>query len=291
MPNLDPYEIADRSLTELKNSFKAREQTLRSFGLPPKVHNQALARLQEEYNEAKFKATSTRSQLDDIKRGIAAGQIDPILGQKAMLSRVAPRETVEAAFPEAVTPQRGRFTPTEFKSYVEEFKDSASETIKKPWLGVNYADPEELKERYFAERAKYAYDSDMNIPERKAFDLAWDEAVYADKKTTKAWKELKQNDPEILTSRTYDQRLLDIAKKKIRGPVSPLAASLKPSRARTMLQSVSPLGAFAAYRELTGKRKTAERVVAPSPKSKADYDALPSGTQYLHPDGQIKVKP
>ena len=28
----------------------------------------------------------------------------------------------------------------------------------------------------------------------------------------------------------------------------------------------------------------------PAPKSKKEYDALPSGTRYLHPDGTIKTK-
>ena len=29
----------------------------------------------------------------------------------------------------------------------------------------------------------------------------------------------------------------------------------------------------------------------PAPKSQAEYEAIPSGTLYLHPDGQTKVKP
>lgn len=225
---IDPYAIVKQNLHDLQGYYKNREDELRSYKLDPEAHNEAIAGLQEEYDQAKFKITSLKSQLDDIKRGVGAGQIDSILGQEAMIRLVVPQETADAMFPKQQKEQRGRFTPGEFKAYTEDFKNMAESAIAKPWLSRNYAEPDKLKEQYFAARAKYGYDTDMNVTERKAFDLAWDNAIGSDKKLTKAWKKLKDEDPDLFTSRTYDDRLLNIAARKINGQsVSPLAASIQ----------------------------------------------------------------
>lgn len=254
---MDPYKIADRKLTELQDHFRNRERILKSYRLSPEAHNRAVAKMQQEYDEAKYQTATIRSQLDDIKRGIAAGEVDSIAGQKAMLSLVAPRETVEAAFPDPVkqpAPRRGRFTPKEFNTYRDQFIENLKTTIVDPkgWLlkkNRKQADPEKVKEQYFTDRVKYGY-NDMSTEEKVGFDQAWEHAVIANPLITKVWAELKKTDPEIFTSQTHDQRLLDLAKKKALG-MSPMAASLKPKR----IQSMSPIGAVALYGELSNKPK------------------------------------
>jgi hypothetical protein len=259
---IDPYKVVDRNLDELKDFYREKEKTLKSYGLAPEAHNQAIAQIQQEYNQAKLKTTMTRLQLDDIKHGIASGQIDPSLGQEAMIRMVVPEETANALFPKQSKQQRGRFTPNEFKSYVSEFSDAIKSAIVRPWLSRNYADPETLKEQYFTQRAKYGYDEDLNPTEKKAFDLAWDQAVGNNNKAKEVWSGLVRNDPDIFTSRTYDQRLLNMAAARAKGTeLSPMASSLnkkKPikSSIKYLARGLSPINAAThSIRSLMGGEK------------------------------------
>ena len=296
---LDPFTILDKNQNELKNYYRRREKILKGYGLSQEAHNNAIAQMQQEYDESKFKFTSTRLQLDDIKRGMASGQIDPDNGVKAMMQLVSPQGTVAAMFPKPerqLAEQRGRFTPSEFKSYVKEFAEVAESTIVNPWGwgkgSRKYSDPEQLKEQYFGVRAKYGYDTDMNTTEKKAFDLAWDQALSGSKHTIKTWKQLKENDPDVFMSRTYDARLLNIAARKAQGQsISPMAKALKPKvPLRIKLQAMSPMGAALLYKELAAKRKTAVNRL-PTISTDADYDKLPSGTQFTDPQGNVRTKP
>ena len=293
---IDPFTVLDKNQNELKEYYKRREKTLKGYGLSQEAHNNAIAQMQQEYDESKFKFTSTRLQLDDIKQGMASGQIDPANGQKAMMQLVAPQGTVAAMFPKQPTEQRGRFTPSEFKSYVKEFGEAAKSTIVNPWGwgkgSRKYSDPEQLKEQYFGARAKYGYDTDMNITEKKAFDLAWDQALSGSKHTIKPWKQLKENDPDVFMSRTYDAKLLDIAAARAKGqPISPMAKALKPKLSiRQKIQMFSPVGAALLSKEFAAKRKAAARKL-PTISTDADYDKLPSGTQFTDPQGNVRTKP
>jgi hypothetical protein len=293
---IDPFTVLDKNQNELKEYYRRREKTLKGYGLSQKAHNNAIAQMQQEYDEGKLKFTSTRLQLDDIKQGVASGQIDAINGQKAMMQLVAPQGTVAAMFPKQPTEQRGRFTPGEFKSYVKEFGEAAKSTIVNPWgwgkTQRKYSDPEQLKEQYFGVRAKYGYDTDMNITEKKAFDLAWDQALSGSKHTIKAWKQLKETDPDVFMSRTYDARLLNIAAARAKGqPISPMAKALKPKLSiRQKIQAMSPVGAALLSREFAAKRQAATQRL-PSVATDADYDKLPSGAQFTDPQGNVRTKP
>ena len=149
-----------------------------------------------------------------------------------------------------------------------------------------------LKEQYFGARAKYGYDTDMNTTEKKAFDLAWDQALSGSKHTIKTWKQLKETDPDVFMSRTYDARLLNIAARKAQGqPISPMAKALKPKiPLRVRLQAMSPVGAALLFKEFAGKRKAAAQKL-PTVSTDADYDKLPSGTQFTDPQGNVRAKP
>lgn len=303
---IDPYRTLDKNLNELKSYYKRRETTLKGYRLSEEAHNNAIGQMQQEYDEAQLKFTTTRLQLDDIKQGMASGQIDPANGVKAMMQLVAPQGTVEAMFPKPQkqpTEPRGRFTPSEFKSYVKEFGEAAKATIVNPWgWGAGsrkHSDPEQLKEQYFGVRAKYAYDTDMNTSEKKAFDLAWDQALSGSKYTVKAWKQLKQNDPDIFMSRTYDARLLDIAARKAQGqPISPMARSLQKQKPRVSLGAkigigiagATPLGGHMARRWMGKKRRDIGNRL-PTVSTDADYDKLPSGSQFTDPNGNVRTKP
>ncbi len=59
-----------------------------------------------------------------------------------------------------------------------------------------------------------------------------------------------------------------------------------PTPSHGVLQSDANAGTDAQPSQAQPKQNTA----MPSPKTKSDYDALPSGTRYMHPDGSIRVK-
>ena len=117
---IDPYKTFDKNLNELKSYYKRREATLKGYRLPEGAHNKAVDQMQQEFDEARLKFTTTRLQLDDIKQGMASGQIDPTNGLQAQMELVAPQGTVEAMFPR---PQKqsavrhGRFSPQKLKTF------------------------------------------------------------------------------------------------------------------------------------------------------------------------------
>lgn len=299
MQQLNPYSILDNNLTALQGYYKNKIKTLQGYGLNPDQYNQIMMEWQEEYDARKFKIISARLQLDDIKLGVDAGKIDPMAGEQAMMGLVLPEDTYNAMYPKQQA-QRGRFTPNEYNSYVKEFTDAIGSTVVKPWTKRNYADPEQLKEQYFANRVKYGYDTDMNVPEKQAFDLAWDQAASSNKKTLNAWKNIVKNDPEVMMSRTYDARLLEIAKKKATGQsISPMAKALqkKPKEsyfgqaAKQSLNTVNPLAYQTVEKFLSDRNQKKEQQSMPRVTSDDDYDKLKSGTQFIDPNGNIRTKP
>ena len=239
-PVANPQQIVNDNLAQLRAGFKRQAETLRAANLDPDVHNQILAKWQDEYDQDKAKLTRTTAQLDFIQQAVKSKAITPEAGERAKAGLILPSSVVNDMYPTAKTGQRGRFTPGEFRSYVKDFTERAESTVVKPWLSRNYSDPEALKEQYFSARAAYAYDTDLNVAERKAFDLAWDQAMKSNKKTMTAWKKAVKDDPDVFTSRTYDNRLLGIAAGKATG-VSPMAKALKPKPTNQVPEDMSKL--------------------------------------------------
>lgn len=246
---LDPYSILDRNLKQFQNKIRNKEKTLREYyKVSPDEFSKYVANFQKEYDAYKSKIISTRLQLDDLKFGIDTGKIDPVAGEQAMMQLVLPEEIYKTLYPKQQAQQRGRFTPNEYNSYLEAFTKSVESAIVNPWgwskSKREHADPEKLKEQYEADRVRYGY-NDLNVDEKKAFDLAWDEAALGNNKAGSVWKNIVKNDPELMMSRTYDARLLELAKKKATGqPISPIAKALqkKPTFAQRVRKVGTPWG-------------------------------------------------
>lgn len=239
---IDPRGVVATNLRQLKDDFKQRADSLKASGLDVNVHNRILAGWQDEYDQAKGQLTGVTTQLGLIEQGIASGEMTQEAGREAAIRMIVPRETADLMFPSIRPEPRGRFTPGEFRSYVEAFKDVAKPAIKRPWLARNYADPGELKDQYFTARSQFAYDTDMNVDERRAFDHAWDQAMRGNSKTATAWKKMMNEDPDLFTSRTYDARLLNIAAEKARGTTSPLGKAISKQKRPTAVGNWSPYG-------------------------------------------------
>jgi hypothetical protein len=295
---IDPYAVYNKGLKELNEHYKRREANLKGYGLSQEAHSKAVRQIRQEYDGIRFKFTTTKLQLDDIKQGMASGRINAINGQKAMIQLVSPQGTVEAMFPKPQrqpTVRHGRFSPQQLKTFGENFVEVNKNAIVNPWgwgkSQRKYADPKKLEENYFMFRYEDAYD-DMTIFQKKQYDKRYDNSMNVNPLIGKVWRQMvgRGGDPEIRMARTYGARLLDIAAKKAQG-VSPFAKALKPKMSlRMKLQAMSPVGAALLSREFAAKRQVAAQRL-PTVSTDADYDKLPSGAQFTDPQGNVRTKP
>lgn len=300
---LDPFTVLNKNQNELKEHYKRREKTLKGYGLSQEAHNKAIAQMQQEYDESKFKFTSVRLQLDDIKRGMASGQIDPMKGLQAQMQLVAPQGTVEAMFPK---PERQPtvgvtgVSPSGMASYVKRFETLREGMLKKvdpKWYkwDKKQAIPKEMVKRYFTERNIANLNDPRNAAKIPGFNQAFIQSMGEDERTAELITELldpKTGDPRMLAAFSPDSSMNRAFMRQFETTkgVSPFARALKPKTPfRMKLQAMSPVGAALLYKELAGKRKAATRKL-PTPKTKTEYDSLPSGAQYIGTDGQMRVK-
>ena len=228
---VDPREFINTSLAQLRDDFKQRADTLKASGLDASVHNRILTGWQDEYDQAKAELTEVTSQFDLIQQSVGAGGMTPESGREAAIRMIVPRETADLMFP-SVRPERaGGFTPGQARTNIEAFQEAGEASIINPpgWGKENRkrSDPELLKEQYFMTRAMAGYDA-ASRADKIAHDLAWDTAQDKNRHTQKTWKQLMADDMEVITSRTYDARLLNIAADKARGSISPLGKALRP---------------------------------------------------------------
>lgn len=89
------------------------------------------------------------------------------------------------------------------------------------------------------------------------------------------------------TSGRYSDRDVALVMEVNRG-LKPESSWSQTVEALETVRDVIARGRIRSMQRLRGETGTQD---IPAPKSKADYDQLPSGTRYRHPDGSIKVKP
>lgn len=240
---IDPFTVLDKNQNELKKYYKRRETILKGYGLSQKVHNKAIAQMQQEYDESKFKFTSTRLQLDDIKRGMASGQIDPDNGVKAMMQLVSPQGTVEAMFPK---PERQPavgvtgVSPSGMASYVKRFDVVREGMIRKvgpKWYrwDKKQAIPKEMIKRYFTERNIANLNDPRNAAKIPGFNQAFIQSMGEDERTSELIEELldpETGDPRMLAAFSPDSSMnrAFMSQFKTTKGVSPFAKALKPFR-------------------------------------------------------------
>ncbi len=241
-----PYDVLNNNMTQLKQYYRSQVEELKRRRPSKEQWNSTIAGWKSDFGQQKFRIDSLRTQLDDIQSTVK----DQTLANEAMWRLVVPPEQAAAMFPKPVTVKeepRGRFTPGEFKTYKDEFARQIGTAVKGGLWGFSTdVDTDKLKELYFSNREVLGYDNQMNTDEKKAFDRAWDVgALQAGKKFNAAWINSKNTDPDLFASRTYDNRMLDVAAKK----VSPLAASIRKQRKTWGWPTLTKPG----YRDRTGE--------------------------------------
>ena len=310
---INPFTILDKNQNELKEYYKRREKTLRGYNLPQEAHNKAIAQMQQEYDESKFKFISTRLQLDDIKRGMASGQIDPMGGLQAQMQLVSPQGTVEAMFPK---PQRQPtvsavgVSPSGMASYVKRFETVREGMIKKvgpKWYkwDKKQAIPKEMIKRYFMERNIANLNDPRNAAKILGFNQAFIQSMGEDERTADLIEELldpKTGDPRMLAAFSPDTSLTRGFMKQFRTTkgVSPFAQAVQKQKPKVSFgigtkiaigaTGLSPLGGHLVRRWMGKKRKAITNRL-PSVFTDADYDKLSSGTQFTDPQGNVRTKP
>jgi len=251
-----PYSVLDNQLSQLQEYYKDQQNKLTAQRPDQEQWNKTIAGMQSDYDAHAFKINSLRGQLDSIKKNVT----DPNLANEAMWRLVVPPEQAAGMFPnpEKAEP-RGRLTPSEFKTYKDEFVAKIKSVEDKPFWGRNTLDPNKLKQAYFDSREAFGYDNQMNTDEKKAFDMAWDSGIRkSGKKFNTMWSDLMKNDPDVFSSRTYGNRMLNVAAKK----VSPLAASIQETKPVNATKVKSKETLLAEYKKLGGSKTQEGRAFA-----------------------------
>ncbi len=286
---MDPDSIMRRRLEALKAHYKNKQSVLKGYKLSPKQHNSIVKNMQNEYDEQKFGMIAARLQVEDIKRGVAAGDIEQGAGEEAMLRLILPKEHVNALFPKEGK-ERTPLSPPALKGHLEkqeEFAEAAPSTGQ--FFTGQANEPrtqEDLVRQYIHWREQFGYDN-FTPGQQRQLDIQWDNLMFDRPKY-----EWKPDSPEIKSLRTYGNRL----SRAIGPKISPFAKSVKTAKPKTTF-GATVRGAFATqipgaefiYNKLAGQKKEPQGGL-PTPRTEAEYNALPSGTEYIGTDGQRKTK-
>ncbi len=288
---MDPDSIMRRRLDALKAHYKNKQSVLKGYKLSPKQHNSIVKRMQDEYDEQKFGMIAARLQVEDIKRGVAAGDIEQGAGEEAMLRLILPKEHVNALYPKEGT-ERTPLSPSALGGHEkmqEEFVGAAEKQDPHWWLpgGFERRTQEATMRQYLGWREAAGYDN-FTPGQQRQLDIQWDDTIAG-----KGQYEWDPASPEIKSLRTYGNRL----SRAIGPKISPLAKSVQTAKPKTSF-GATVRGAFAtqipgaawAHSKLTEQRKEPQGEF-PRVATDADYEALPSGTVFLTPDGRKKRKP
>lgn len=220
-----PYSILDNQFNQLRRYYTDKEQKLRIRRLPKAQHNAELAGMQSAYDAQKFKISSMRSQLNNIRRS----GTDPTLIDEAMWKLVAPEQAAIRFPTKRIPTERVPISPTALGRHEEmmaEFAEAA------PSVGEFFTrekfEPRsqvDLVKQYVGWREAIGY-ANYTPGQQRQLDIQWDDVMKGRPKY-----EWDPASPQIKALRTYGGRITSIAAKK----VSPLAASIQKSWGRPTL--------------------------------------------------------
>lgn len=270
-----PYSILDNQQRQLQDFYESQEQQLRMRRLPKARHNAEIANMQSGYEAQKFRITSMRTQLDNIRES----DIDPTLRDEAMWKLVVPPEHAAAMFPTVKKPtERVPISPpglVSHKELIQQFAEAA-EPVKE-WFTREKLEPrtqENLIKQYVGWRETIGY-TNYTPGQQRQLDIQWDDLM-ADRPKYK-WD---PKSPNIRALRTYGGRITGIAAKKI----SPLAKSIQTSKVpvgvayRTAAEAAEATLATREISPLTTPIETGK----PSVPSRAEQRRWALG-KFIHP--------
>jgi hypothetical protein len=273
----DPAKLVQDNLDQLKTSYKQREDALWASGLDPEAHNRALAGMQDEYDQAKAKATGVQAQFDLIDQGVTSKAYSPQQASKAKLGLILSKETMDELFPTDQKEPRGRFGPREFgfADYPDSFEESFSRAAVTAGPGEKY-NPETIKQEYLKWRELYGYDQ-FNTDQRRAYDTMWDDTA----KSLGA-----ETEPQIKAARA-DTSVTRAAASKL--GVKPPSLARKAFGLTPLAKGITWMRNRRSPKTIPTEQTTQPEQI-PQPTTKEEYGQLPSGTQYVGTDGQLRVK-
>jgi len=157
------------------------------------------------------------------------------------------------------------------KGYAGTMKVYAERAEEKP--GIEYGPPKKYRDSLISQlrawQERYGYEG-MNVTQKNQVDDLWDAIMREDK----AYKMWHPGDVEVKSLRT-------------RGKFSKAMSSRIHST--PMKYDSTPVGR-GITKGKPAEKKPQEPKKLPQPNSQKDYDAIPSGSQYMGSDGRVRTK-
>lgn len=125
---------------------------------------------------------------------------------------------------------------------------------------------------------------DYNPARREQFNDLWNRVMASDKRFKDLWFTEKGNSPPQMRAIFAKGRISNVMKERLVGK-TPLAASLIKEK-KPLVEKIYGTGA-----EMRERYGLEQRPKGPlQVRTQAEYDQIPSGTQYIGTDGQIRIK-
>lgn len=300
----DPMNILQSRLGQSEQYLKSQYDTelggLQNQMLADKDFFNQLNQLNSKYqgalNQERYRVDQQVQSIKRIQTLVNSGQIAPDAGQEAMWRMVLPSETERAMFQAAGRQQQpysiGQITSEAVMTSIQDFAEAASD---KP--GIEWGPPKKLQpgltDQYLEWRRLIGYDA-LNPLRQRQLDMQWDAFMAGDEKFNAWWSDKEKREPlaEIRAFRTPG-KIGKIMQKRITGVgrVTPFGQSV----ARGKRSAISRMALPMSEEEIRGaygfKPKAAQQPKRlPQPTTQIEYNTLPSGTQYMGSDGQIRTK-
>jgi len=300
-------QIRNIKLKRLRDDFDGRFDRLNKSGIDAKRGEQLAADWQQEYDLAKDAIDGPQARLALANRMVRKGEMLPQtaldVGRHTMGLPSAPRAGMG-----------GTFSPTQmgYPSY-----DIMAEDMQAEGLDFDGGYNPKLMKRQYAKYKRDTFYSQRGVAQKQALDAIWEQGFY-DPESLRQWRNQEKNDPDLF--KTHGSSMLEAAKAKATGQkpsrpsgrgvkvegseryapwgqkgVSPLSRSVAQSIRANYGGIGAGMGRFTPLRQAQQvPEQMPEQAVQgqlPVVTNDADFDAIPSGTEFIGPDGVKRRKP
>ena len=183
-PSSTPGLYLEQTYNQMDRDFDRREAQLADQQLQPDEYNDAIRKMQAEYNDQSNFLLKKKSTLEKTQAMIDSGVLSPQEGMESNWATVLPREVMAARTATMRPPEEEEmgepFSPSKLEAYGEsaaEFGEATAVTRPaKPGRNIKVRSEQSLLRQYKAWRTNIGYDS-MDANKQRQVDSEWDSWV------------------------------------------------------------------------------------------------------------------